>query len=125
MGTVLNIHVNKVTQKPSVIYIKFDDKKAGSTFIQARGTVNGAVPIEPVLSKIRVHPFKPCSPEIQRIQFPITLAWACTIHKVQDLTLQNVVISFKLNKQKSFNNGQVYVALSRATSLQDSMFLTP
>lgn len=125
MGTVLNIHVNKVTQKPSVIYIKFDDKKAGSTLIQARGTVNGAVPIEPVLSKIRVHPFKPSSPEIQRIQFPITLAWACTIHKVQDLTLQNVVISFKLNKQKSFNNGQVYVALSRATSLQDSMFLTP
>ena len=125
MGTVLKIHVNKVTQKPSVIYIKFDDKKAGSTFIQARGTVNGAVPIEPVLSKIRVHPFKPSSPEIQRIQFPITLAWACTIHKVQDLTLQNVVISFKLNKQKSFNNGQVYVALSRATSLQDSMFLTP
>ena len=125
MGTVLNIHVNKVTQKPSVIYIKFDDKKAGSTFIQARGTINGAVPIEPVLSKIRVHPFKPSSPEIQRIQFPITLAWACTIHKVQGLTLQNVVISFKLNKQKSFNNGQVYVALSRATSLQGLHVLDP
>lgn len=57
MGTVLKIHVNKVTQKPSVIYIKFDDKKAGTTFIQARGTINGAVPIESVLSKIRVHPF--------------------------------------------------------------------
>ena len=78
-----------------------------------------------LLSKIRVHPFKPSSPEIQRIQFPITLAWACTIHKVQGLTLQNVVISFKLNKQKSFNNGQVYVALSRTTSLQGLYVLDP
>ena len=58
------------------------------------------------------------SPEIQRIQFPIALAWACTVHKVQGLTLQNVVISFNLKKQRSFNCGQVYVALSRSTSLQ-------
>ena len=79
---------------------------------------NGVVPIEPVLSRIKIRPGKPSSPEIQRIQFPITLAWACTVHKVQGLTLQNVVISFNLNKQRSFNYGQVYVALSRATSLQ-------
>ena len=41
------------------------------------------------------------------------------------MTLRNVVISFKLNKQKSFNNGQVYVALSRATSLQRLHVLDP
>ena len=58
------------------------------------------------------------SPKIQRIQFPIALAWACTVHKVQGLTLQNVVISFNLKKQRSFNYGQVYVSLSRSTSLQ-------
>ena len=68
MVTVLKIYVNKVTQKPSVIYIKFGDKKVRSTFIQARGTINDAVPIEPVLSKVGVHHFKPSSPEIQRIQ---------------------------------------------------------
>lgn len=109
-------------QKPTVIYVKFDDKRAGGMLIKNSGDTfakqNHFVPIEPVLSKIKVHPGKPYSPELQRIQFPITLAWACTIHKVQGLTLQNVVISFKLNKQKSFNCGQVYVALSRSTSLQ-------
>ena len=122
MGTVVKIHVNKIAQKPTVIYVKFDDERAGGMLIRNGGDTfakqNHVVPIEPVLAKIKVHPGKPSSPELQRIQFPITLAWACTIHKVQGLTLQNVVISFKLNKQKSFNCGQVYVALSRSTSLQ-------
>ena len=40
------------------------------------------------------------------------------IHKVQGLTLENIVISFNLIKQRAFNYGQIYVALSRSTSLQ-------
>jgi len=70
------------------------------------------------LAKIKVRPGKPSSPEIQRIQFPITLAWAITVHKVQGLTLDQIVISFNLNKQRSFNYGQIYVAISRAKTLQ-------
>ena len=70
-----------------------------------------------MLAKIRVRLGKGSSPEIQRIQFPLSLAWACTIHKVRGLTLQTVVISLQLIKQKSFNYGQIYVALRRATSL--------
>ena len=46
------------------------------------------------------------------------LSWASTVHKVQGLTLENVVVSLELKKQRSFNYGQIYVALSRATSLQ-------
>ncbi|XP_068751282.1 ATP-dependent DNA helicase PIF1-like [Montipora capricornis] len=122
MGTVVKVDGNKVTQKPNVIYVKFDDKRAGTNLIQCSGSPfarqHRVVPIEPVLTKITLRPGKLSSPEVQRIQFPITLTWACTVHKVQGLTLQNVVISFHLNKQKSFNYGQVYVALSRSTSLQ-------
>ena len=51
------------------------------------------------------------------MQFPLTLAWACTVHKVQGLTLENNVVSFELFKHRPFNYGQVYVALSRAKSL--------
>ena len=109
-------------QLTNQIYVKFDDKRAGTNLIQHRGSPyareHGVIPIEPVLTKIKLRPGKLSSPEVQRIKFPITLAWACTVHKVQGLTLQNVVISFHLNKQKSFNYGQVYVALSRSTSLQ-------
>ena len=66
---------------------------------------NNVVPIEPVLVKIKIRPNKPSSPEIQRTQFPLTLAYAC------------LVVSFELIKQKAFNYGQINVALSRATSL--------
>lgn len=46
-------------------------------------------------------------------QFPVRLAWAITIHKSQGLTFERVVI----DAGQAFAAGQVYVALSRCTSL--------
>ena len=122
MGTVSKIKYNDTSQKPQVIYIKFDDESAGLETIRTSGDLcameNHAVPIVPVVAKIRVKTSHPYSSEIQRTQDPLTLAWACTIHKVQGLTLSTVVFSFELYKQKQFNYGQVYVALSRVKSLE-------
>lgn len=77
---------------------------------------NRVVPIQPILRKIMIQPGRPPSPEIQRMQFPVTLAYAVTIHKVQGLSLNEIVVSFHLHKQTAFSSGQVYVALSRCTS---------
>lgn len=46
-------------------------------------------------------------------QYPIRLAWAVTIHKSQGLTFQHAIV----DAGESFAPGQVYVALSRCTSL--------
>lgn len=53
--------------------------------------------------------------------FPIKLAWAITVHKSQGLTFTKAIIDVG----RSFAPGQVYVALSRLTSLDGLVLLSP
>lgn len=53
-------------------------------------------------------------------QFPVTLAWAITVHKAQGATYQSVGIDLGTGM---FAEGQTYVALSRCTDM-NNLYLT-
>lgn len=56
---------------------------------------------------------------ITKIHIPLKLAWACTVHKIQGQTLDNVVVDCG---SSVFEYGQTYVALSRVKDM-NSLYL--
>ena len=101
------------------IYVAFDDCVAGLKSISkdSFASRNLWVPVKKAETNIRIRTNKDSSPAVAKTQFPLLLAWGCTLHKVPDLAREEVAISFDLVKQKNFNYGQMYVALIRVTSL--------
>ena len=95
---------------PIVVTVKFDSY-SGPTL------PDGTVPITP-LRRTWFSTTKPCS----RLQIPLKLAWAVTIHKSQGLTLDKAVIDIG---KKEFSTGLTFVACSRVRQLTDLLFVPP
>ena len=87
IGTIVKIKINAVSGKPDAIYVQFDNQNAGRERIRRSNDTyaraHSFVPIVPVLTCIAVKENRPSSSELQRAQFALKLAWACTVHKVQ------------------------------------------
>ena len=113
-GEVVHIVTNDNNDVTTVL-VKFDCEKVGQKAHQAskfHGIYPNAVPVSKVEVSFLAGGKR--GAEITRLQFPLTLSWATTIHKVQGLILDATVVNMKGTQ---FNAGQIYVALSRVKSL--------
>ncbi len=104
---------NQVT----AILVKFDHERVGSkarAASQYKRRNPEAVPIFKHEASFQVGRGRSVV-QRTRQQFPLTLAWSCTIHKVQGITLDQIVVS--MAGKGAFQPGQAYVALSRIRTL--------
>ena len=102
----------------SVILVAFDSEHVGQE-TRHTGVYNSihqnAVPIHRTQATFPVD--KKASFQATRTQFPLTLAWAFTIHKCQGLTLSEIVIDMTPAKGK-FKPGEAFEAFSRVRTLK-------
>ena len=78
---------------------------------------DGTVPITPLHCT-----WSASGASFSRLQLPLKLAWAITIHKAQGLTLDKVFINVG---KKEFSTGLTFVACSRVRCLNDLLFDPP
>ena len=115
MGTVQDIIFQEDQGPPSLpiaVLISFDNYK-GPTIASIEG--ERVIPIPPIQRTWNGKSGVSCS----RLQIPVRLTWAITVHKSQGLTLQNAVIDLG---NKEFAMGLSFVAISRVRTLEDLLF---
>ena len=94
-GEVVHVVTNSDDEVTHVL-VKFDNNTVGHKSIQT-SQYQSRYPHAVPLAKYEVVFFAKGKrdSEITRLQFPLTLAWATTIHKVLGLTLDEIVVDMK------------------------------
>ena len=105
---------------PKYVLVKFDEERVGRNCRRAfRGTLPN--PEWTPIPRVEIHKRLGRYSKItaKRIQFPIKLAWALTIHKEQGKTEDELVLSC----DGTFRSGQFYTGISRTKTLHGLFIL--
>jgi ATP-dependent DNA helicase PIF1 len=105
-------HADIKKDQPQALLIAVDGYNGPALYTQQDGRK-----VTPVFSIL--HEWEGASGSCLRRQFPVTLAFALTMHKSQGLTLNRVVLDIK---DKDNTAGLTYVAVSRVKKLLGIMF---
>ena len=99
----------------SKIFVRFDNTNPGGERKMSNPIAQqyDSVQLERYETEIKINMKSASSPYIRRKHFPLTLAWACTIHKIQELAIDAGFVNFELNQRKAFNQGQMYTVVYR------------
>ncbi|XP_041863940.1 ATP-dependent DNA helicase PIF1-like isoform X2 [Melanotaenia boesemani] len=103
-GTLMKVITSETNQRITKLGLRMDSQTAGRRSGPAGS--DDLVYVERAEDTVK-------QKGVVRRQFPVKLAFSCTVHKTQGLTTHAAVVSLK----KIFEAGMAYVALSRVTSL--------
>ncbi|KAK3917000.1 ATP-dependent DNA helicase [Frankliniella fusca] len=111
LGYITDILYDKSEEPPSLprfVVVKFDNV-TGFDYLE------GGIPLQSIHSSWHVNGIS-CT----RVQYPLSLSWACTVHKSQSITVAKCQIDLC---EKDFELGLTYVALSRVRNLRSIILL--
>lgn len=111
LGTVVSICYQEGSPPalPLAVMVKFDN-------YTGQVLPDNTVPITPIRRT-----WSSSCEQCSRLQIPLKLVWAMTIHKAQGLTLDKVAIDVG---KKEFCCGLTYMACSHVRQLRDLLFTT-
>ena len=115
-GTVVDVSLPPHNPLSGRVFVQFDKEDVGLACRNALSSAlrqQHAVPVKAETCTFDVGHYG--TVHVSRTQFPLTLCWAATIHKVQGASLDQVVVDFE--EAKRVQCGQTYVALGRSKTL--------
>jgi len=102
-------HIDLSSDENTCVFVAFDNERVGKKQTPERSESGQT---KPVAIKMHEESMTSASHVIRR-QFPLKLAWGCTIHKTQGMTMDKCVVDMA----DIFAPGQAYVTLSHVTSI--------